>query len=65
MAECGDLKLKRRTAPEGSEKRKQKSRQQVPEGEPKKKDNSQFINQIGFYGNHNFGTGSRNRQRVP
>ena len=35
MAECEDLELKRRTAPEGSEKRKQKSGQQVPEGESK------------------------------
>jgi hypothetical protein len=37
MAECEDLELKRCPAPEGSEKRKQKSGQQVPEGESKEK----------------------------
>jgi hypothetical protein len=37
MAECENLELKRRTAPEGSEKCKQKSGQQVPEGESKEK----------------------------
>jgi hypothetical protein len=37
MAECEDLELKRGTAPEGSEKRGQKSGQQVPEGESKEK----------------------------
>ena len=37
MAEREDLELQRRTAPEGSEKRGQKSGQQVPEGESKEK----------------------------
>jgi hypothetical protein len=37
MAEREDLELKRRTAPEGSEKRDQKSGPQVPEGESKEK----------------------------
>jgi hypothetical protein len=37
MAEREDLELKRRTAPEGSEKRGQKSGQRVPEGESKEK----------------------------
>jgi hypothetical protein len=37
MAECEDLELQRRPAPEGSEKRGQKSGQQVPEGESKEK----------------------------
>src|SRR5262249_25900177 len=35
MAECKDLELKRRTAPEGSEKRGQKSGQYLPERESK------------------------------
>ena len=35
MAEREDLELQRRTAPEGSEKRGQKSGQKVPEGESK------------------------------
>src|SRR5215472_2171657 len=35
MAECEDLELKRRTAPEGSEKRGQKSGQYLPERESK------------------------------
>ena len=35
MAECEDLELQRRTAPEGSEKRGQKSGQYLPERESK------------------------------
>ena len=35
MAECEDLELERRTAPEGSEKRGQKSGQYLPERESK------------------------------
>jgi hypothetical protein len=37
MAKGEDLELKRRTAPKGSEKRGQKSGQNVPEGESKGK----------------------------
>jgi len=37
MAESEDLKLQRRPAPEGSEKRAQESGQPVPEGESKEK----------------------------
>jgi hypothetical protein len=52
MAEREDPGLQRRTSPHGREKFGQKGGQDVPEGESKEKDNSQFINQIGFYGNH-------------
>src|SRR5215468_5257711 len=42
MAKGEDLELKRRTAPKGSEKRGQKSGQNVPEGESKGKGHSQL-----------------------
>jgi hypothetical protein len=54
MAECEALELQRRTAPQEAKNAVKRSGQEVPEGASKEKDNSQFINQIGFCGNHNF-----------
>jgi hypothetical protein len=59
MAECEDLELQRRTAPEGSEKRGQRADNRSPKGNRRKKDNSRFINQIGFCGNHTRKTRAR------
>jgi hypothetical protein len=54
MAESEDLELKRRAAPEGSEKRSQEADSRCWEGNRRVNGNFQFINQIGVGENHRF-----------